>query len=85
MKFSVHVKVGQTNKDPVPLADTARRQANYLGREGFRAMGGQTDTRFLARGYHRLLFRKRATAKAFQARVDQICDPAVTTKRFCVR
>jgi hypothetical protein len=74
VKFIVYVTVGQTNADPVALADTARRQANYLGREGFRAMRGQTDERFAVRGFHRLVFRTRARARAFQARVRQICD-----------
>lgn len=84
MRFPVYVRVAQTNRNPVALADTARRQANYLGPQGFRAMRRQTDARFKARGYHRLVFRTRAAAKAFQARVDQYCDRAVTTKRCII-
>jgi hypothetical protein len=85
MKFPVHVIVRKTNRNPVALADMARRQANYLGPQGFMAMRRQTDARFEERGYHRLVFRTRSAAKAFQARVDENCDPAVVTKRYRTR
>ncbi|MGO9232637.1 MAG: hypothetical protein ACLP4V_00535 [Methylocella sp.] len=82
MIFIVYVRVTTTNRNPLALADTARRQANYLGPQGFRAMRRQTDASFKARGYHRLVFRTRSAAKAFQLRVDQNCDRAVVTKRY---
>jgi hypothetical protein len=56
MIFPVYVRVAKTNRDPLALADEARRQANYVGPEGFRAMRRQTDARFRQRGYHRLVF-----------------------------
>lgn len=85
MRFPVYVRVEKTNGDPVALADTARRQANYVGPEGFQAMRGQTDALFQQRGYHRLVFRTRRGAKAYQARVEENCDPKVVTKRCRTR
>lgn len=85
MRFAVHIQVEETNRDRVAAADTARRQANYLGPVGFRAMRGQTDERFEERGYHRLVFPTSSTAKAFQERVNENCDSAVVTKRRRIR
>uniref|UniRef100_UPI00197A7F8F hypothetical protein n=1 Tax=Aureimonas ureilytica TaxID=401562 RepID=UPI00197A7F8F len=57
MDVAVYVKVRRTNRDRVALADGARRQANYLGPEGFDAIRGQTDARFQKQDNHRLVFR----------------------------
>ncbi len=84
MRTAVYVKVGKTNRNPVALADNARRQANYLGPHGFTAMRAQTDERFEARGYHRLVFPNQMLARAFQDRVDENCDAAVFTERYRV-
>ena len=85
MRTAVYVRVSETNRDPVALADGARRQANYLGPHGFHAMRKQTDERFQARGYHRLVFPTRALALTFQERVEENCDAAVFTERFRIK
>ncbi|HEX7921989.1 MAG TPA: hypothetical protein VF583_13610 [Bradyrhizobium sp.] len=80
MRTAVYITVGETNRNPVALADLARRQANYLGPQGFRAMREQTDERFEERGYHRLVFPNSALAARFQERVEENCDAAVSTE-----
>jgi hypothetical protein len=84
MRTAVYVKVGKTNRNAVRLADTARRQANYLGPHGFRAMRGQTDDVFRRRGYHRLEFPNRSLALRFEEFVEENCDSAVYTERYRV-
>lgn len=80
LRTAVYITVGETNRNPVALADLARRQANYLGPQGFKAMRDQTDERFEERGYHRLVFPNRALADRFQERVEENCDAAVSTE-----
>lgn len=79
--FPVYIRVGRTNRDKVALADSARRQANYIGPDGWRAMRGQTDALFRKNGHLRLVFKNRSNAIAFQQRVDEVCDPAIITER----
>ena len=80
LRTAVYITVGKTNRNPVALADLARRQANYLGPQGFRAMRDQTDESFEERGYHRLVFSSGELAARFQERVEENCDPAVSTE-----
>jgi hypothetical protein len=77
--FVVRVEIGQTtNRDPIELIDRVRRQADYLGgRVGFRAKRGQTDLLFRKRGYLRLLFPDRGSARRFMRRVDGLSEPAI--------
>lgn len=84
MPTAVYVKVGKTNRNPLRLADCARRQANYLGPLGFRAMRGQTDDLFRRRGYYRLEFPERSLALRFEVFVEENCDSAVYTERYRV-
>ena len=84
MATVVYVYVGTTNRNRTALADTARRQANYLGPYGFRAMKGQSDQSFIRRGYLRLEFPTRTLAIRFQDRIMENCDALVVTKRFKV-
>lgn len=84
MSTAVYVKVAKTNRNAVRLADNARRQANYLGPLGFRAMRGQTDEQFRRRGYHRLEFPTRALALRFEEFIEENCDSAVYTERYRV-
>lgn len=81
MAVAVYVTVGRTNRDPVALADVARRQANLLGPDGFSAMRGQTDERFRKHGNLRFVFSSLRTARAFQERVEENCDDSVSTER----
>jgi len=80
VRAAVYIRVGETNRDPVALADLARRQANYLGPHGFKAMRNQTDERFEERGYHRLVFPNGKLAIRFRERVEENCDAAVSTE-----
>ena len=84
MRTAVYIKVSKTNRDRIGLADTARRQANYLGPQGFIAMKGQSDQHFRKHDFLRLEFPTRSLAIRFQDRFDENCDPLVTTKRFKV-
>ena len=83
-KFVVHVLVGRTNRNRVALADTARRQADYLGPHGICAKCGQTDEEFRKHNRLRLVFRSLETARKFEERVAENCDEIVTTKRYRV-
>jgi hypothetical protein len=43
-------------------------------------MRDQTDESFEERGYHRLVFSSGELAARFQERVEENCDPAVSTE-----
>jgi len=78
------VRVGvarKTNRDPIELIDRVRRQADYSGgRVGFRAKRGQTDELFRKRGYVRLVFPDRRSARRFMRRVDGLGEGALRQK-----
>lgn len=84
LRTAVYIRVGETNRNPVALADLARRQANYLGPDGFKAMRDQTDEQFEELGYHRLVFPNRALAARFRERVEENCDSAVSTEAWLI-
>jgi hypothetical protein len=50
----VRLVPANSNIDSVLIMDAARRRLNYLGPPGWRAMAGQTDDLFRARGYPEL-------------------------------
>jgi hypothetical protein len=85
MSVAVYIEVGATNRDRVALADLARRQANYLGPAGFRAMSNQTDKRFREKGNLRMVFTDRRVAERFQERVAANCDEAVSTRLATIK
>jgi hypothetical protein len=73
----VHVRVGPTNRSPKVLYDTARRQVDLLGRPGMIAKRGETDGTIRSRGYMRLPFPDKATARKYIRRVERLGENAI--------
>lgn len=83
--FVAEISVGKTNHNPCDLIDAARRHADHLGRAGIIAKSGQTNKRFMKKGYLRLPFSSRAMRERFIDRVEEHCDPAVKIRRLIHR
>ena len=71
------ISVGKTNHNVCDLLDVARRQADHLGPVGMAAKRGQTNARFLRKGYLAFVFPDIATRSKFVRRVREFCHPAV--------
>jgi len=73
----VRVYVGRSNHAKLDVLDVARRQLDHLGPLGMRAKRGQTNRRYLRKGYLRFEFRTVAMRRRFADRVAEFCDPSV--------
>lgn len=82
MEHVARVYVRKTNHDPCDLLDVARRQVDQLGPAGMRAKAGQTDVRFLQKGYIRLVFPTRAMRRRFADRLREHCHSAAEVRFF---
>ena len=78
----VYVTVKKTNCNRCFLIDLARRQTDHLGPLGIKAKRGQTNARFLKRGYIRLRFPTRMLRQRFAERVRELDHPAIVVTFF---
>lgn len=73
----VRLSVGRPTRARLDALDFARRQADHLGPYGFRAKRGETNLRYIRRGYLRLKFPSRGLAKAYIERVNRLDEPRI--------
>lgn len=79
---SVHVWVRNSNQNVLILLDQARRCLDLLGGIGIRIKRGETNVRYLRRGYLRFVFPTRQMALRYQKLVEDYCASSVLTRRY---